>query len=71
MYLLFLYFEPFGEGNGNPLQYSCLENSMDKRAWWAIYSPWGYKELDKTGHSCVKVSFTQVGSCFFFFLDVL
>ena len=25
-----------GEGNGNPLQYSCLENSMDRRAWWAI-----------------------------------
>ena len=24
-----------GEGNGNPLQYSCLENSMDRRAWWA------------------------------------
>ena len=24
-----------GEGNGNPLQYSCLENSMDGRAWWA------------------------------------
>ena len=24
-----------GEGNGNPLQYSCLENSMDKGAWWA------------------------------------
>ena len=23
-----------GEGNGNPLQYSCLENSMDTRAWW-------------------------------------
>ena len=22
------------EGNGNPLQYSCLENSMDRRAWW-------------------------------------
>ena len=22
-----------GEGNGNPLQYSCLENSMDKGAW--------------------------------------
>ena len=21
-------------GNGNPLQYSCLENSMDRRAWW-------------------------------------
>ena len=24
-----------GEGNGNPLQYSCLENSMDREAWWA------------------------------------
>ena len=26
---------PPGEGNGNPLQYSCLENPMDGRAWWA------------------------------------
>ena len=24
-----------GEGNGNALQYSCLENSMDRGAWWA------------------------------------
>ena len=24
-----------GEGNGNPLQYSCLKNPMDKGAWWA------------------------------------
>ena len=24
-----------GVGNGNPLQYSCLENSMDRGAWWA------------------------------------
>ena len=24
------------EGNGNPLQYSCLGNSMDRGAWWAI-----------------------------------
>ena len=23
------------EGNGNPLQYSCLENPMDRAAWWA------------------------------------
>ena len=23
-----------GEGNGNPLQYSCLENSIDRGAWW-------------------------------------
>ena len=25
-----------GEGNGNPLQYSGLENPMDRGAWWAI-----------------------------------
>ena len=24
-----------GKGNGNPLQYSCLENLMDRGAWWA------------------------------------
>ena len=24
-----------GEGNGYPLQYSCLENSVDRGAWWA------------------------------------
>ena len=25
-----------GVGNGNPLQYSCLENFMDRGAWWAM-----------------------------------
>ena len=25
-----------GEGDGNPLQYSCLENPVDGGAWWAI-----------------------------------
>ena len=25
-----------GEGHGNPLQYSCLGNPMDRGAWWAI-----------------------------------
>ena len=25
-----------GEGNGKPLQYSCLENPMDRGAWWAV-----------------------------------
>ena len=27
--------DPPGEGNGNPLQYSCLENPMGRGAWWA------------------------------------
>ena len=27
--------QSLGEGNGTPLQYSCLENPMDGEAWWA------------------------------------
>ena len=36
-----------GEGNDNPLQYSCLENSMDRGVWWAIVHV-DHKELDRT-----------------------
>ena len=36
-----------GEGNGNPLQYTCLENPMGRRAWPG-YSSWGHKEWDIT-----------------------
>ena len=36
-----------GEESGNLLQYSCLENSMDRGAWWAIVQ-WGFKELNTT-----------------------
>ena len=32
-----------GEGNGNPLQYSCLRNPMDRGPWWAIVH-WVTKE---------------------------
>ena len=35
--------------NGNPLQYSCLENSMDRGAWWATIH--GVTELDPTEHA--------------------
>ena len=35
-----------GKGNGNPFQYACLENPMDRGAW--APSPWGHKELDPT-----------------------
>ena len=34
-----------GEGNCNPLQYSCLENPMDGGAWWAIVCG-----LQRVGH---------------------
>ena len=36
-----------GEGNGNPLQYSCLRNSMGRGDWWATIHG-VMKELDKT-----------------------
>ena len=32
-----------GEGNGNPLQYSCLENPMEGGTWWAM-------GLQRVGH---------------------
>ena len=39
-----------GEGNGNPLQYSCLEHPMDRRACGdrRACSPWGHEESDAT-----------------------
>ena len=36
-----------GEGNGYPLQYSCLENSMDRGAWWATVHG-SHKKSDTT-----------------------
>ena len=47
-----------GEGHGNPLQYSCLENPMDRGAWFATHHPQGCKELDVTDatwHTCVQI----------------
>ena len=37
-----------GEENGNPLQYSCLGNPMDRGAWQATVHGWGHMELDMT-----------------------
>ena len=45
-----------GGGQGNPLQYSCRENPMDRGAWRAIVQ--GSKELDMTEvtlHACMHV----------------
>ena len=44
-----------GEGTGNPLQYSCLENSMDRGAWWATVWSIG---LQRVGHNEVTNTFT-------------
>ena len=42
-----------GVGNGNPLQYSCLENSMDREVWWAIV-----QFLGSQSQSCLSETHT-------------
>ena len=45
-----------GGGNGNPLRYSCLENSIDREAWWGTVHG-GHKESDATKHTYVHTGF--------------
>ena len=45
-----------GEGNDNPLQYSCLENSLDRGGWWAMVH--ATAELDTTER--LSLSFTYI-----------
>ena len=46
--------EASGEGNGNPLQYSCLENSMDEGAWQVTV-----RGLQRVGHNLLTFTFTS------------
>ena len=53
-----------GEGNGNPLQCSCLENPMDRGAWWAaVYgvtqSRTRLKRLSSSSSSSKQLKFTK------------
>ena len=47
---------PPGEGNGNPLRYSCLGNPTDRGAWWAtVHGVAQSHSLLKRQHACTKV----------------
>ena len=55
-----------GRGNGNPIQYSCLKNSIDRRSWWATVhratkSQTGLKQLSR--HCNTILSSVQSLSC--------
>ena len=41
-----------GEGNGNSFQYSCLENPMDRGAWWAIVHGVAKSQTQLSNHHC-------------------
>ena len=49
---------PPGEGNDNPLQYSCLENTMDRGAWWVTVdeATKSWTELSDQVHIHVSVT---------------
>ena len=62
-----------GEGNGNPLQYSCLGNSMDRGAWWATVHGFA-KEWDMTEwlntHMLFKVMISATWESYSVFLGL-
>ena len=41
-----------GGGNGNPLQYSCLRNPMERRAWWATVHRAAKRQTQLNMHAC-------------------
>ena len=46
-----------GEENGNPLQYSCLENTMDRRIWWAIIHGMAESQIQLSDSTATTWSF--------------
>ena len=49
-----------GVGNGTPLKYSCLENSMDRGAWRAVVHRTAKSQTQLSEHRCVSIRFESV-----------
>ena len=58
-----------GGGHGNPLQYSCLENPMDRGALQVLVAPLSYKESDSTEATEHKHTLSEVGHSSRYFQD--
>ena len=58
-----------GEGNGNPLQYSCLENPMDRGAWWTTI--YGVAESDRLSSRCGMAHGIYIASGIIINLEVI
>ena len=60
-----------GEGNGNPLQYSCLENPRDGRAWWAaVYGVTQSRTLLKRLSRYISI-YRDIYTFFFIFFSIM
>ena len=53
-----------GEGNGNPLQYSCLGNPIDRRSWWAtvygVAKSWTWLSMHTHSQAHMYVKFKEI-----------
>ena len=56
-----------GVGNGNPLQYSCLENSMDRGAWQAMVHSVAQSRTRLSMHTCTGIINSHCGYHYYYF----
>ena len=54
-----------GEGNGNPLQHSCLENSVDRGAWWATVHGVAKRQTQLSMHMCRRTGISDIKEIMF------
>ena len=69
MYCLFVNIFPFGEGNSNPLQYSCLENPTDRGALQAVVHGVAIVRHNLATKSHTSLEFQKGLEVYYFYLN--